>query len=141
MTVVEQLTVPGSLDSLKSIREYVVRAAESAGLDKKAAYQLNLAVDEIATNIILHAYQEAELQGDVVVRTETDNKTLTVVLEDTGAEYDPSQINSPEDMDQPLDFRKEGGLGLFLSIRNVDHFSYQRIDGRNIHTFVMNLGD
>jgi anti-sigma regulatory factor (Ser/Thr protein kinase) len=141
VTAVGQLTVPGDLDSLKSIREYVVRAAESAGLDKKGTYRLNLAVDEVATNIILHAYQEADLKGDVLVRKETDHKTLTVVLEDTGAEYDPSQINSPEDLDQPLENRDEGGLGLFLTTRNVDHFTYQRVDGRNIHTFVMNLDD
>ena len=55
----ESLTVSGTLDSLKTIAAYVLSAAENAGLEKKPAYKLRLAVDEIATNIIVHGYEEA----------------------------------------------------------------------------------
>ncbi|MGA9380780.1 MAG: ATP-binding protein, partial [Phormidium sp.] len=53
----EQLTVPGTLDSLSKISDYVLSAASAAGLDKKASYKLRLAVDEIATNVIVYGYE------------------------------------------------------------------------------------
>ena len=137
----DTLTVDGILDSLKSIRDFVVQAAEKAGLDKKASYRLNLAVDEIATNIILHGYQEANLEGTVVVSAVQEKGSLSIRLEDTGQEYNPPGIISSDDLSQPLDQRPEGGLGVYLAQQNVDRFSYERIGERNIHTFTVNLTD
>ena len=57
-------TFPGNLDSLSPIREYVKSAANTAGLSKKATYELCLAVDEIATNIALYGYEEAGRLGE-----------------------------------------------------------------------------
>lgn len=137
----ETLTLPGKLDSLKAIRDFVAQAAEAANLDKKPSYRLNLAVDEIATNIILHGYQEAGVEGDVVVRADIDHRALTIYLEDTGATYNPSMEGLPENLDQPLDKRQEGGLGVYLAMTNVDQFTYKRVGDRNIHTFVIERVD
>ncbi|HXV96967.1 MAG TPA: ATP-binding protein, partial [Anaerolineae bacterium] len=63
----EALTVPGTLDSLSVIGKYVLTAAATAGLDKKVSYRLRLAVDEIATNIITHGYDEANLEGVIKI--------------------------------------------------------------------------
>lgn len=137
----DTLTLPGTLDSLKAIRDYVTQAAELAGLGKKTAYRLNLAVDEIATNIILHGYQEANLEGDLVVSADIDDCDLTIRLEDTGMDYDPSLVGNLENPAQPLDQREEGGLGVYLTVRNVDRFTYERAGERNLHTLVMHLNN
>jgi len=42
------VTFPGNLDALSPIRDYVKAAAESAGLEHSAVYNLLLAVDESA---------------------------------------------------------------------------------------------
>jgi serine/threonine-protein kinase RsbW len=57
---VEERSLPAVLDSLGEIRRYVKEAAERAGIDEARAYQLQLAVDEIATNIILYGYKDAD---------------------------------------------------------------------------------
>jgi len=137
----DTLTVTGTLDSLKSIRDFVVHTAEKAGLDKRASYRLNLAVDEIATNIILHGYQEADIEGSLVVSAIEEKGSLTIRLEDTGLAYDPPGFISSDDLNQPLDQRTEGGLGVFLAQQNVDRFSYERIGERNVHIFTVNLTD
>ena len=64
----EDLSVPGTLDSLAVIREYVKAAADEAGLDGRRAYRLQLAVDEIATNIVNHGYSEAGITGSVRIQ-------------------------------------------------------------------------
>jgi serine/threonine-protein kinase RsbW len=133
----EPLSVPGTLDSLGVIREYVKAAAAAAGLNKRASYRLCLAVDEIATNIVTHGYAEAGLGGVVDLRTDIDEKTLTISIEDTGTAYDPRQSESLDGLDRPLEQRPMGGLGVFLAIRGVDKFLYKRVGGRNRHTFIV----
>jgi serine/threonine-protein kinase RsbW len=132
----EQLTVPGTVESLEVIRAYVQTAAAMAGLDRKAAYRLVVAVDEIASNIMTHGYAEVGLEGMVDVWGKIDEHVLTIYMEDTGVAYDPSP-QSPDAFDLPLEAREIGGLGLFLANHNVDAFRYERLGTRNRHTFVV----
>lgn len=133
----EPFTVPGTLDSLASIRDYVAAAATEAGLDERAAYRLRLAVDEIATNIITHGYMEAALEGVVDLRTDIGKNALTIVVEDTGVAYDPHQYRPPDDTGLPLEQHQIGGWGVFLALQNVDDLRYERVGDRNLHTFVV----
>jgi anti-sigma regulatory factor (Ser/Thr protein kinase) len=112
-------------------------AATEAGLDKSSAYRLRLSVDEIATNIIVHGYDEAGRTGDVEVRTEIDDDTLRLYLEDTAVPYDPLQNPPPVGLDSPLEERDIGGLGVYLAIQGVDEFRYEHVGDRNRNIFVM----
>jgi anti-sigma regulatory factor (Ser/Thr protein kinase) len=136
----ERKSFPAVLDSLAGIRAYVQSAAEAAGLDGKATYNLQLAVDEIATNVIAHGYQEAGLQGDLSVEAESTAADLTVTLRDRGAPFDPRTRDLPdeEDLAKPLEERREGGLGIFLAFAGVDRFDYRREHDTNINIFVVN---
>ena len=131
-------TVPATLDSLGAIAEYVMAAATSAGLDKRASYRLRLAVDEIATNIIVHGYAEAGLQGALELRADIDARALTISIEDSGVAFDPRQVPVP-DTALPLEQRPIGGLGVYLAIRSVDEFLYDRVGDRNRTIFKMHL--
>lgn len=131
----------GTLNSLGLIREYVTSAARTAGLDKKATYKLSLAVDEIATNIILYGYEEAGRSGVLDVYVDMGERQVTVTLEDDGEPFDPRQRKLPEneDLDRPLEERPIGGLGLYLAFEGVDEFRYERAGGRNRNIFVVSI--
>ncbi len=135
----ETLTVPGTLDSLKPIADYVISAAAEAGLNKKASYNLRLAVDEVATNIIIHGYEEAGREGLINLWGELDEQALSIFIEDTGVEYNPFETDQveEEELKLPLEQRKLGGLGVYLAIQGVDKFLYERGDNRNRNIFVM----
>jgi len=133
----ETVSVPGTLDSLTAIREYVKAAAEEAGLDGRRAYRLQLAVDEIATNIVNHGYREAGRSGEVRVSAETNHDSLTITLEDTAIPFDPRRMKRPEQIDLPLAERPIGGLGVFLAIESVDEFRHEYVDNMNRNVFVM----
>jgi anti-sigma regulatory factor (Ser/Thr protein kinase) len=132
----ECLTLPGSLDSLRSLRDFVRSVAGSAGLEKSAAYRLGLAVDEVATNIVVHGYDEAGRAGAIKVWCEMDANALRIHLEDTGAPYDPVKYSNV-DIEQPLEDRPEGGLGVFLAMQGVDDLKYAKSGDKNRHTFVV----
>lgn len=132
------LELPGTLDALEPLAGFVHAAAAEAGFEKPAAYRLHLAVDEVATNTITHAYAERGVQGRLYLVAEIDPAALRIHLEDTGEPYDPTQQAAPADLDRPLEERGLGGLGIFLARRNVDAFLYERRGDRNRVTFVLN---
>jgi serine/threonine-protein kinase RsbW len=131
-------TVPATLDSLGAIADYVMAAAALASLDRRASYRLRLAVDEIATNIIVHGYANAEHQGMLELRADIDDKALTIVIDDTGVTYDPRQAPIP-DINLPIEQRPVGGLGVYLAMRSVDEFLYEQLGDRNRTIFKMHL--
>ena len=152
--IFEPLSVPGQSANLSQLMDYVAWAAAAFGLDEAATYRLSLAVDEIATNIVLHGYEDAGLSGELRIwaetdlGAETDPKTepepvagqpdiLSIYLEDTGAPFDPRQAPQPTDLDRPLEERRDGGLGIFLALWGVDGFAYERVGDTNRCLFQM----
>jgi phosphoserine phosphatase RsbU/P len=135
----DALTLPGTLDSLPAIRNYVGEIGEKAGLDRKVLYRLKLAVDEIATNIVTHGYEDAGLEGEIVISSRLQPAALTIQLEDTSQEYNPLGLEKPDHLDKPISERPIGGLGVFLAVRGVDEFRYERVNGHNFHTFKVRI--
>jgi len=124
---------PGRFDSLAHIAEFVIQAAECAGLDDRETYALQLAVDEACSNIIQHAYG-GEDQGEIECTYHITDTGLTVMLRDYGRPFDPSAIPDPE-MPTDLDTCTGGGLGLYFMRQLMDevHFEFTP-DSGNILT-------
>jgi serine/threonine-protein kinase RsbW len=133
----DKRSLPAALDSLAEIRRFVKEAADAAGIEEARAYQLQLAVDEIATNIILYGYKDAGASAVVSIGSEASDGALVITVEDQAPAFDPRTMEMPEaeDLAKPLEERSIGGLGIFLAIQGVDRFDYRREDGRNINVF------
>jgi anti-sigma regulatory factor (Ser/Thr protein kinase) len=135
------LTVTARLDSLCEVAAFVQSEAEAAGLSAQARYSLRLAVDEIVTNIIMHGY--AGVPGDeralplIELRSEREEGVLRLIVEDTGMPFDPRHAPAPPDLELPAEERRIGGLGIYLALRAVDGFSYERVGDRNRNIFEM----
>lgn len=134
-------SIPANLAALSTIRQMVTQACREAGLDDAASYRLILAVDEIATNIITHGYQEQGASGDIAIAIEQTDRHLAVILEDTGIAYDPREQGMPtaDDLEKPLSDREIGGLGIFLALQGVDRFDYQRSNDVNRNTLEIEM--
>lgn len=137
--MIEKLTVSATLDSLRTIAEYVAKVANLANLEKKAMYKLRLAIDELATNIINYGYSEENLTGDILLESEISDEVITIKIRDCGIAFDPtSKLKAESDMiNTPIEDRQIGGLGIFLAFDGVDDFSYERIDNENINTLTI----
>ena len=114
----ETLTISATLDALAQISEFITDATTRAGLDDHAAWQVQLAVDEAATNIIQHGYDQAA-PGEIELAWQIADSQLTVTLRDQGRRFDPEQVPEP-DITSPLEERQAGGLGIFLMGRLMD---------------------
>jgi serine/threonine-protein kinase RsbW len=133
----EPLTLPATLESLDPLVQYVLSAAAAAGLDRKAAYRLRLAVDEIATNIITHGYADAHTAGDMVIDARVGDEQLVVILEDWAPPFDPRLQEDPDHIGKPSHERPIGGLGVFLALKSADAFEYEYRDHKNRNILTM----
>ena len=128
-------TFPGCFDSLAAISEFVIRAAQVAGLSARAVCAVQLAVDEACSNIIEHAYG-GERRGDIECTCRTNDNGLTVILRDHGRPFDPTSVPEP-DLHARLEDRKGSGLGFYFMCQLMDkvHFESEP-DSGNVFTMM-----
>jgi serine/threonine-protein kinase RsbW len=118
---------------LDEIREFVGEIARTGGFSDKDVYNIQLATDEAASNIIEHAY-ENQPDGILDLSCGIQSDVITIVLIDHGESFDPSDV-PPPDLKADLSDRKIGGLGLFLMRKLMDEVHYEsRPDKSNILT-------
>lgn len=113
---------PARYESLTPLRESARNAAVDAGLNEKAVYAVQMAVDEAFTNIIEHAFG-GERDEEVECRFSVSRDALTVTLKDCGVSFNPDEIQDP-DLEAPLEEREVGGLGLFFMRQLMDEVKF-----------------
>ena len=112
------LVINASLDNLELIRDFVSRQADRLSADSSSISELQLAVDEAVTNIIMHGYKGRT--GKVEVEIDGDDETLFVRIRDTAPVYDVSHTPEPDLSVSPMDKATPGGYGVFLIQHMVD---------------------
>ncbi|MDR1247404.1 MAG: ATP-binding protein [Clostridiales Family XIII bacterium] len=104
--------------------------SHTGALPKKSQYRINIAVDEIFTNISNYAYQNEP--GIAVIRVAV-NDAVTIEFEDSGVPYNPIAQTEPN-LTQSAEERAPGGLGVFMTQKLMDTVEYRREGGKNILT-------
>lgn len=133
-----RLAILARLEEIRDACDFVVEAAESAGLDERAIYHCQMAVDETLTNVIEHgyAYHGDEQEIEIICRTEHDRFLITIA--DSGPAFNPLEHDAP-DPAAPLDNREPGGWGIYFIRRLMDDVTYARVKGQNHLTLVKQL--
>lgn len=135
----ESITVPATLASLAVISQFITDATTQVGLDDHAAWQVQLAVDEAATNIIQHGYDLAA-SGQIGLSWQVEGAELVVTLHDKGRRFNPDDVPAP-DVTSPLEERQAGGLGIFLMGKLMDAVRFEFDDQRgNRLTMIKRIG-
>jgi len=129
---VERLRLPAKLSSLTGFREFVNRSAVAAGVGPQLLPRIELALEELLVNHVLHAYGSGEGDSEVVCfRREPDCFCLEVV--DEARPFDPLAQATP-DLTLAAADRPIGGLGIHLVRSLADEVSYRREAGKNVFT-------
>lgn len=122
------LKVPSSTENLALIREFIGSAAQQAGFESAEIAKLELAVDEACANVIEHAYGH-DISKEVIVRATLDDEALSIDIEDTGRGFDPALVQ-PEELEQLINKRRTGGLGMRLMKTLMDEVRYEIEPGK-----------
>jgi anti-sigma regulatory factor (Ser/Thr protein kinase) len=120
------------MSELTTLGENLESVGSALGLSRRCLFEVNLALDELFTNIISYGFQD---QSEHVIRLSisTDCSVLTVVLEDDGIAFNPLDCIPPA-VPCTLDECKVGGLGIHLVKNLMDEVAYQRRANTNVLT-------
>jgi len=131
MTGSASLAIPALLDEVPGISVELERCMRSSGFSDEQILDLQLAVEEAITNIIVHGY--AGTAGTIVIHCRAGADEVIVEIFDDAPAFDPLQVPAP-DISADLDDREIGGLGIFLARQVTDAVTYRYKDGQNILT-------
>ncbi|MFD2233870.1 ATP-binding protein [Phaeospirillum tilakii] len=106
--------------------------AAGHGLPHKVTMQVMLALEELAVNIVRHAFPEGG-RHRIEIGLELGADHLVCDLRDDGLAFDPFAQAPPPDLTGSTAERRVGGLGVHLVRRMMDEVAYRRDGGIN-HT-------
>jgi serine/threonine-protein kinase RsbW len=125
-----RLKLPLESANLEIIRDFVGKIAANMGFDQEEIGNIELAVDEAATNVLRHAYQEQDKAKQFIlieVTSYPDRIQISVI--DRGKGFNPAEIKPPR-MDQYFKQMRRGGLGLYLIRTLMDQVDFSINPGK-----------
>jgi serine/threonine-protein kinase RsbW len=126
------LILKNDVSELDRVISFVSDLCLRNSLPAETEYDLNLALDEMITNVARHAYPGGG-EHHFTLQIAVSNEEFLARIEDDGIAFNPTEHPTP-DLDAPLEKRKEGGLGIFLVRQIMTSIEYQRAAGRNLVT-------
>ena len=126
------------LTELDTLCQRVTQFCQTAGIPEKEQFQINLALDELFTNIISHGFPD-DREHRVAFTVELRDAEVRLTIEDDGVPFNPLDLPAP-DLKCALKEREVGGLGLTIIKALMDRIAYRRKGGRNVTTMTKRLG-
>lgn len=134
MTGTVDLRLCGSMDHLRILWQVGETLLESVPFEddpEGTRYNVLLAVQEMLTNILRHAYGHDDSKP-IEVHMETSAENFTVELRDHGAEFDPLTHQVPTEDPMASPHVEPGGYGIMITRMVMDSVTYARKDGCNV---------
>jgi len=103
--------------------------AREAGMPPERAFDVELCLNELMSNVIRHAYDDNETRR-LLVTLEHVPGTLRAVLEDDGRPFDPTSAPAPSPL-AALPSDRTGGWGIPIVRAFASDVGYERSEGRN----------
>ncbi len=130
--------ISARVSELHDLAAMVETFGEQHGLPNRTNFIINLALEELVTNTLVHGTFEDGVEPEIEITLSLKDNRVVVVIESNGGRFDPTQDSNP-DITSELESRPIGGLGLHLVKTQADGFSYEFEDGTNRLTLEYNL--
>ena len=127
------LIMRNDIQQIPTLAEWI----EGLGIPDELNMPINLALEEIVSNVMLYAYPGTH--GQVIVEyIKVNDERIIFTVSDTGIAFDPTK---KEEVDTTLsaEERPIGGLGIHLVRQLMDEVRYERIDDKNVLTLIKNI--
>jgi anti-sigma regulatory factor (Ser/Thr protein kinase) len=131
-------TFQAKFEFLDEIRDFVGNVARQNSFSDKEVYNIQLASDEAASNIIEHAY-EGVTTGRLDIDCHMEGAVIVIVMTDKGKPFDVSTVKEPN-LKADLSEREIGGLGVYLMRKLMDDVHYESTANGNLLTMKKRRG-
>lgn len=126
-----EITVPAIIENVEKVTAFVNAELEKINCPAKAKAEIDIAIDELFSNIANYAYNP-EI-GKATVKFEIQKNPMAVIITfmDNGKPYDPLKREDPN-VTLSVTERQIGGLGIFMVKKSMDSVEYEYKDNHNI---------
>ena len=161
----DEITLDAVVANIETVTDFIDKILEDIECPMKVKIQIDIAIDEIFSNIVYYAYRDAAAckgadcnentdskeksgnnenarrndnkNGKVTVQIQTcDNpKSVSITFIDSGIPYNPLETKEP-DITLSAEERQIGGLGIYMVKKNMDEMKYEYMDGKNCLTIM-----
>ena len=128
----KQIILGNRISELPTLTAFIESCGEEWQLRPEVVFNLQLALEECVTNVIMYAYPPEE-QHTLQVTAELQEPELIFTIEDSGVPFDPTQV-AEADTSLSAEERPIGGLGIYLVRQLMDVIEYRRDGDRNLLT-------
>lgn len=129
----KEFVLDATIENIEFLTAQVDEMLEEALCSPRAQMQIDVAIDELFSNIANYAYPGKIGKATVQVDISEENRTVTITFIDSGIQYDPLAKEDP-DVTLSAEERKIGGLGIFMVKKTMDDIKYSYENGNNILT-------
>jgi anti-sigma regulatory factor (Ser/Thr protein kinase) len=114
--------VARDLESLSEVMQLVETFFATAKLDPKVRFPVELALEEVFTNVVRH---NSRGKGRIGIALAIRGDEMVITVTDFDApRFDPIGDAPTVDIDAPLEEREAGGLGIHLVRKMMDRIEY-----------------
>ncbi len=123
---------------IPAVTEFVEAELEKLDCPMKSVMQIDVAIDEIYSNIVNHGYGEKPGPVTVKVVEKKEPHAVCIRFSDEAKPYNPLTKEDP-DVTLSAEERGIGGLGIYMVKKTMDEVKYKYENEQNVLTIIKNL--
>ena len=118
---------------IAKLEPIIVELSNNWNLTNEFSFKLNLVLEEVLSNIIIHGEAVKDETIHITTNIENNNESVTIQISDNSSEYNPLNNNN---IPKYKDFKdiKIGGLGIHFIKKLSSSIEYKRYNKNNILT-------
>jgi anti-sigma regulatory factor (Ser/Thr protein kinase) len=120
------------------VNNLIDNACEAWKIDRAHGHKINLALEEIVSNIINYGFTN-DAEHKIMISIKLIGDIVRTTITDDGEEFNPLEKEDPDSLDKPVEEREIGGLGIYFVKQFMDRVEYRRQDGENILIIEKNI--
>lgn len=127
------------MENIWEFKSFIESSMKVRQISMQTSLKIQIAADEIFSNICYYS-GATEVTLSIYIEENAKGKNVVLCFEDDGIYFDPLKRTEP-DVDELLEKRKTGGLGIYLVKKQMDKVSYEYKAGRNRLTiYIQDIG-
>ena len=124
-----RFTIKNDDDGMGTVMDTFSAFAKDFGLAPRLVATMNMAIDELVSNIIKYGFDD-DAEHDIEVRYAIESGEFVTELVDDGLAFNMLEKEDP-DLELSIDEKPIGGLGVYLVKQLTDSQTYERRDDKN----------
>jgi serine/threonine-protein kinase RsbW len=126
-----RLTVRADSSAMRQVDDFVTAFVSEQAIAADEAARILILLEELLTNLMKYGYPDRAEPGQAEIVLELNGSRLEIEFIDDGCAFDPFAV-APPDLDEPLEARPVGGLGLHILRSLTDDSRYERRNETNV---------